>query len=146
MSREPTEEAASEPTEEAAPEPTEEPAPEPTEEPAPEPTEEPAPEPTAEPTPEPQPTEVPTTPQILASGNIYPLDYQGEGQVALYRLPDGSHLLRLENLNLENGPDLRVYLVGIDPVPISVGTDAIAGYVDLASVPTPSRAMSIWDH
>jgi len=109
-----TEEATAEPTEEAAAEP--------------------AAEPTEEPAPEPQPTEVPTTPQILASGNIYPLDYEGEGQAALYRQPDGSHLLRLENLNVENGPDLRVYLVGIDPVPISVGSDAIAGYADLGAL------------
>ena len=43
-------------------------------------------------------------------------------------------MLRLENLNLENGPDLRVYLVSIDPVPNGVSTEAIAGYADLGQL------------
>ena len=37
--------------------------------------------------------------------------HKGSGQALLYRLPDGSHLLRLENLNVTNGPALHVYLV-----------------------------------
>jgi hypothetical protein len=32
------------------------------------------------------------------------------GTALLYALPDGSHVLRLENLETSNGPDLRVYL------------------------------------
>ncbi len=37
--------------------------------------------------------------------------HKGSGQAGIYRLPDGSHLLRLEELNVTNGPDLHVYLV-----------------------------------
>ena len=33
------------------------------------------------------------------------------GTAALYRLDDGSHLVRLENLDSDNGPDLEVWLV-----------------------------------
>lgn len=36
--------------------------------------------------------------------------HKGSGEVVLYRLPDGSHLLRLENINVTNGPDLYVFL------------------------------------
>ena len=33
------------------------------------------------------------------------------GSAALYRLNDGSHVVRLEDLNSDNGPDLEVWLV-----------------------------------
>jgi hypothetical protein len=36
--------------------------------------------------------------------------YSGSGRAAIYRLPDGSHLLRLEDFSVTNGPDLRVLL------------------------------------
>ncbi len=38
--------------------------------------------------------------------------HQGSGQAIIYRGPDGSHLLRLENLDVTNGPRLHVYLSG----------------------------------
>ncbi len=36
--------------------------------------------------------------------------YQGSGRAAIYQLPDGSHVLRLEDFSVTNGPDLRVLL------------------------------------
>jgi hypothetical protein len=36
--------------------------------------------------------------------------YSGSGRAAIYRLPDGSHILRLEDFRVTNGPDLRVLL------------------------------------
>jgi Na+-transporting methylmalonyl-CoA/oxaloacetate decarboxylase gamma subunit len=36
--------------------------------------------------------------------------YSGSGRAAIYRLPDGSHILRLEDFSVTNGPDLRVLL------------------------------------
>jgi hypothetical protein len=36
--------------------------------------------------------------------------YSGSGQAAVYRLPDGSHILRLEEFSVTNGPDLYVLL------------------------------------
>ncbi len=71
-----------------------------------------APTPTEVPTP-PPPTEAPVAePVRLKMGEFRDGDsfHQGSGQVTIYRLEDGSHLLRLENFDVTNGPDLRVYL------------------------------------
>ena len=48
----------------------------------------------------------------LKVGNFRDADgfHKGSGQATIYRGPDGSHLLRLENLNVTNGPDLHVIL------------------------------------
>jgi hypothetical protein len=55
---------------------------------------------------------VPAGPVRLAAGMFSGLaGHDGTGDAALYRLPDGSNLVRLENLDLQNGPDLVVYLV-----------------------------------
>jgi hypothetical protein len=37
--------------------------------------------------------------------------HKGSGDAILYRLSDGRHLLRFENFDVTNGPDLHVYLV-----------------------------------
>jgi hypothetical protein len=51
-------------------------------------------------------------PVRLAAGTFSGLaGHEGTGDAVLYRLPDGSNLVRLENLDLQNGPDLVVYLV-----------------------------------
>lgn len=58
--------------------------------------------------------------------------HQGSGQVTVYRLPDGSHVLRFENFEVTNGPDLHVILAK-HPNPASradIGED----YVDLGSL------------
>lgn len=52
-------------------------------------------------------------PQILERGKFHGADsvHRGSGNALLYRLTDGSHLLRLEEFKVTNGPDLAVYLV-----------------------------------
>lgn len=45
-----------------------------------------------------------------ARGSFAPLSHPGEGEALLLELADGSHLVRLEGLVTDNGPDLRVYL------------------------------------
>ena len=56
--------------------------------------------------------------------------HRGSGQAIVYEGPDGSHLLRLENLDVTNGPRLHVYLSGHadpgDPEAVRV-----QGYYDL---------------
>lgn len=48
---------------------------------------------------------------VLASGSFTGVaEYQAEGQATLYRLADGSNVLRLENLDVTNGPDLHLIL------------------------------------
>lgn len=74
-------------------------------------------------------------PVALATGSLMDADsfHKGSGQVTLYRLEDGSHLIRMEDISVTNGPDLHVLLT---PIP-GVGSRAdlqSAGYIDLGSL------------
>ncbi|MEU1193936.1 DM13 domain-containing protein [Streptomyces sp. NPDC005859] len=51
-----------------------------------------------------------TGPQTLASGELISHEHETSGSVKLLRLADGSHVVRLENLDTSNGPNLRVWL------------------------------------
>ncbi|MEU6103582.1 DM13 domain-containing protein [Streptomyces flaveolus] len=53
---------------------------------------------------------VPAAPRAVASGELISHEHSTSGTVRLVRLPDGTHILRLENLDTSNGPDLRVWL------------------------------------
>jgi hypothetical protein len=89
-----------------------------------------APSPTSAPTAvAPTSTTVPAGPRELAAGELRGLAHQASGQVRLLELADGSRVLRLESLNVENGPDLRVYLAEApaDADPAQFGS----GFVDL---------------
>lgn len=47
-----------------------------------------------------------------ATGTIAGLDgHRGTGRAALLEVADGSHVVRLEGVDVQDGPDLRVYLV-----------------------------------
>ncbi|MFJ7268902.1 DM13 domain-containing protein [Streptomyces sp. NPDC099050] len=61
----------------------------------------------------------PATPRTLAQGTLISHEHATTGTVKLIRLPDGSHTLRLENLDTSNGPDLRVWLTD---APVKEGT------------------------
>ncbi|MFG2875685.1 DM13 domain-containing protein [Streptomyces sp. NPDC048337] len=52
----------------------------------------------------------PTGPQTVAQGTLISHEHTTTGTVKLVRLADGSHTLRLENLDTSSGPDLRVWL------------------------------------
>ncbi|MDT9698301.1 DM13 domain-containing protein [Streptomyces sp. P17] len=52
----------------------------------------------------------PAGPRILARGELISQEHDTSGTVKLVRLADGSHVVRLENLDTSNGPDLRVWL------------------------------------
>ncbi|MGW8989059.1 DM13 domain-containing protein [Streptomyces zhihengii] len=49
-------------------------------------------------------------PETVAEGTFITHEHTTNGTARLIRLPDGSHTLRLENLDTSNGPDLRVWL------------------------------------
>ena len=70
---------------------------------------------------------------VWAQGSFYPVAHASRGQASIYQLADGSHILRLQNFSVDNGPDLHVYLVPVDPVPDTVGSE-IPGYVDLGKL------------
>ena len=52
----------------------------------------------------------PAEPKVLAAGSLISHEHRTSGKVAVLRLPDGSRVLRLENLDTSDGPDLRVWL------------------------------------
>jgi hypothetical protein len=56
------------------------------------------------------PSPSPSGPRILAGGELISHEHETSGTVKLVRLADGSHVVRLENLDTSNGPDLRVWL------------------------------------
>lgn len=56
--------------------------------------------------------------------------HKGSGQATIYRLEDGSHVLRLEDFRVTNGPDLRV-LLAVHPDPDSREALESEGYVEL---------------
>ena len=74
-------------------------------------------------------------PVALASGSFRDADsfHRGSGDATIYRLPDGSHLLRLEDFEVTNGPDLRVLLARPND-PQSRDELHAAGYSHLAKL------------
>ena len=79
------------------------------------------------------PASDPAEMRILAQGDFYNLAHEGHGRATIYRLADGSRVLRFEDFEVLNGPDLHVWLVPIDPVPDTVGVE-LPGYVDLGGL------------
>jgi len=55
-------------------------------------------------------TTVPEGPVLLSSSEWIDLGHPGTGTVLVYRQPDGSHVIRFEDLDVSNGPDLLVIL------------------------------------
>ncbi|MGW3649451.1 DM13 domain-containing protein [Streptomyces sp. NPDC000878] len=53
---------------------------------------------------------VQSVPDTLAGGELISHEHATSGTVKLVRLADGTHVVRLENLDTSNGPDLRVWL------------------------------------
>ena len=76
--------------------------------------------------------EVPVDPVALLQGGFFGADlfHQGEGSATVYDLGDGSRVLRFEDFEVTNGPDLRV-LVTPDPNPFDHAALAAAGYTEL---------------
>jgi len=79
---------------------------------------------------EPMPEEGPTA---LKQGQLVDADsfHQGSGSTTIYQLADGKKLLRFEDFNSTNGPDLHV-LLATSPNPTS--SDDIGDYIDLGSL------------
>ncbi len=96
---------------------------------------------------------------MVSSGRFHGVVHAGTGDAIVYRQEDGSHVLRLENLNVDNGPDLYVYAVATNDANDS-GTVLDAGFVNVGKLkgnrgdqtyelpagfdPETHRAISIW--
>ncbi len=73
-------------------------------------------------------------PVVVAQGQFKDADdfHKGAGTATLYRLPDGTHLLRFEDFTVTNGPQLHVLLANhADP---ANRNDLESGYVDLGGL------------
>ncbi len=69
-------------------------------------------------------------PVLLGAGQFVGLaGHDGTGDAGVFRLPEGGHVLRLENFDIDNGPDLRLYLV-----PGADRRDVGEGAVDLGKL------------
>ena len=66
-------------------------------------------------TPEPTPE-----PQVLAKGRFISHEHETTGRTEVLQLPDGKRVLRFEDLQTSNGPDLKVWLAAAPVIP---GTD-----------------------
>ena len=78
------------------------------------------------------PAAAPAGPELLRSGQFHDADsiHRGSGDAKLFRLTASESVLRLENLKVTNGPDLRVYLVR-HPDPTKSGDVKPDEFVDL---------------
>jgi Electron transfer DM13 len=92
----------------------------------------------AEPAPPAAPREPapPAGPVVLARGELISHEHESSGSVVVVELPDGSRVLRLEELNTSNGPDLHVWL---SDAPVVEGRDGWGvfddgRYVDLGDL------------
>jgi Electron transfer DM13 len=74
-------------------------------------------------------------PTLLASGSLRDGEsfHKGSGGVTIYQLEDNSYLLRLENLNVTNGPALHVYL-SEHANPMNGNDVNTSGFVDLGDL------------
>lgn len=84
----------------------------------------PADEPTGTAAPEEPVDAAPSGPVLLGAGTFVGLaGHAGTGDAGLFQDVDGSYVLRFENFDIENGPDLEVYLVpGADQTSLAAGS------------------------
>jgi hypothetical protein len=78
----------------------------------------------------------PAEPVVLARGELISHEHDSSGSVVVLELPDGSRVLRLEDLDTSNGPDLHVW---ITDAPVIEGRDGWGvfddgRYVDLGEL------------
>lgn len=72
---------------------------------------------------EPDAPAAPAGPVLLVGGEFQDRSHPASGTVGIFELEDGSRVLRIEDLETDNGPDLYVYLSAAD-------ADAEAGEFD----------------
>ena len=77
----------------------------------------------------------PATPTLLRSGKFQDADnfHRGSGLAEIFEGPDGTHLLRLEDFKVTNGPALHVIFTP-HPNPESQEDVKTPGYVDLGEL------------
>jgi hypothetical protein len=59
----------------------------------------------------------PSTPAVIARGNLISHEHASSGSVEVLQLPDGSRVLRLQDLRTSDGPKLQVWLADAPVLP-----------------------------
>jgi hypothetical protein len=71
--------------------------------------------------------------QTLASGTFHSVLHPTEGTATIYRIGDGSRVLRFTNFRTSNGPDVHVYMVAAEDAKDNASVQR-AGFIDLGSI------------
>lgn len=69
----------------------------------------------------------------LESGNFYSILHPSQGTATIYRLADGSLVLRLTNFKTSDGPDVHIYMVASNDAKDNT-TVKRAGFIDLGEI------------
>ena len=72
-------------------------------------------------------------PAPLEDGHFYSILHPTEGVATIYRMADGTRVLRLTSFSTSNGPDVHVYMVAADDAK-DAATVKQAGFVDLGEI------------
>jgi hypothetical protein len=71
--------------------------------------------------------------QALASGTFHSVLHPTQGRATVYRLADGSRVLRFTDFKTSNGPDVHVYMVAADDAK-DHATVLHSGFIDLGVI------------
>jgi Electron transfer DM13 len=71
--------------------------------------------------------------QTLESGSFHSILHPTQGTATIYRLGDGSRVLRFTNFSTSNGPDVHVYMVAANDAN-DAATVLHAGFIDLGLI------------
>ena len=74
-----------------------------------------------------------SSPQPLVSGQFYSILHPTAGTATIYRMGDGSRVLRFTGFSTSNGPDVHVYMVAADDAKDSASV-LRAGFIDLGTI------------
>ena len=74
-----------------------------------------------------------SSPQLLVSGEFYSILHPTAGTATIYRMGDGSRVLRFTGFSTSNGPDVHVYMVASDDAKDSASV-VHAGFIDLGTI------------
>lgn len=85
--------------------------------------------------------------RVVATGALYDMDRRGSGMLAIYRLRDGSHMLRFEDVYVTPNVDLEIHVSSVGRPTSSDGfTRAGHEHVAMMPVTTGSINYEIPDH
>ena len=73
------------------------------------------------------------SPQPLVSGQFYSILHPTAGTATIYRMEDGTRVLRFTDFSTSNGPDVHVYIVASDDAK-DAATVKQAGFIDLGVI------------